>query len=113
MSIHRCTSRRPAALSAIVLIVALVSGQQARAQLSLLDPLTSTTQQLLSPLDPLLGSVTGLVAKLSGDLQALLGGAPDQPVAVIVQTYNPPRLERAHSPAAPGRAAQDDVLGHP
>ena len=90
MTYHRRTFRKPAALSVIVLILSLVTGAQARAQLSLLGSLTSTTQQLLSPLDPLLGAVTGLVAKLSGDLGALLGGPADQPVAVIVQTYNPP-----------------------
>ena len=80
MTYHRRTFRKPAALSVIVLILSLVTGAQARAQLSLLGSLTSTTQQLLSPLDPLLGAVTGLVAKLSGDLGALLGGPADQPV---------------------------------
>ena len=67
------------------------------ASAALLDSLVSTTQEVLQPAqsatDSLLGQdglVGGLVAKLSGDLQTLVGGPADQPVMVIVQTYNAP-----------------------
>ncbi len=71
--------------------MAFCFSQQAEAQLSsLLNPLQSTTQSLLTPLDPLVAAVTGLVGKLSGDVQAILGGPADLKVGVIVQTYAPP-----------------------
>lgn len=88
MAIHRRLSRRPAAVSVLALLLALVLGQPASP--SLLDPLLSTTEQILSPLDPLLGTLTGVLGKLSGDLQTLLDGPADLKVPVIVQTYNPP-----------------------
>ncbi len=90
MTPRRRTLSKPTAASAIALILALLFSQPAQAQLALLDPLTTTTQQLLSPVDPLLGSVTGLLAKLSGDLTTLVSGPPDQQVGVIVQTYSAP-----------------------
>jgi serine protease AprX len=95
MTKNRQKSRRPSAAIVIVMVFTIFVGPQAQA--SLLGSLVSGTEQLLSPLepitDPLLGSnglVTGLVGKLSGDLQALLGGPVDLPVRVIVQTYVSP-----------------------
>jgi serine protease AprX len=87
-------SRTSTRLTVFALVVTLLTGQPAHAELALLDPLLTTTGELLAPLtDPLLGSdglVTGLVGKLSGDLQTILGGPADLPVRVIVQTYTAP-----------------------
>src|SRR5262249_40817822 len=47
-------------------------------------------QSLLTPLDPVVAVVTGLTGKLSGDLQAILGGPADLKVGVVVQTYSAP-----------------------
>ncbi|MGH9750890.1 MAG: S8 family peptidase [Candidatus Polarisedimenticolia bacterium] len=74
----------------MVLLLALFTGPQAGAQLGLLDPLLSTVEQLLSPLDPLVSSLLQFVGKLSGELLGVLEGPADLPVPVIVQTYSPP-----------------------
>jgi serine protease AprX len=79
---------KPAVFRVIALIVTLLFGQPAQA--GLLDPLLDTTQQLLSPLDPLLSGVTGILGKLSGDLLAILDGPADEQIPVVVQTYSAP-----------------------
>ncbi|TMQ52008.1 MAG: peptidase S8 [Candidatus Eisenbacteria bacterium] len=87
MAINRPRFRRPATASVIAMVLTILLGPQAQAQLSLLDSLVSTTEQVLSPLTAL---TNPLIGKLTGDLQGLLGGPADQPVRVIVQTYAPP-----------------------
>jgi len=86
MTFTRSRSSKPAAASIIALIVALLFGPPAQA--ALLDSLLGTTQQILSPLDPLLSTVTGVVGKLSGDLLGILDGPPDEQVPVIVQVFD-------------------------
>ena len=92
---HRRLRPKPSVAAVLSAVLTILFSQPASA--ALLDALVSTTQQVLQPVqsltDPLLGQdglVGGLVGKLSGDLQALVGGPADQPVAVIVQTYNAP-----------------------
>src|SRR5207249_1265705 len=87
MAINRPRFRRPATASVIAMVLTILLGPQAQAQLSLLDSLASTTEQVLSALTAL---TNPLIGKLTGDLQGLLGGPADQPVRVIVQTYAPP-----------------------
>src|SRR5213593_998515 len=88
---RRRTSRRPASAGVIALIVLLLFSQQARAQLGLLDPLLSTTTQVVTgTLTTATGLVGGILRKLSGDLQDIVGGPADASVRVIVQTVTPP-----------------------
>src|SRR5260221_4908316 len=80
--------KKPAAASVAVVVFLFRSGPPVQAGLldSLLSPLAPLT-------DPLIGSnglVTGLVGKLSEDLQTIAGGPATQPVQVIVQTLTSP-----------------------
>jgi serine protease AprX len=81
---HR-VRKKPAAASIASVVVMLLLGSPTQA--GLLDSLLSPLQPLT---DPLIGSVTGLLGKLTDDLQAIAGGPADQQVQVIVQTYTPP-----------------------
>ena len=91
MRTGRCASKKPPVVSVIFLVVLLGFGQQAEAQLSLLNSLVSTTTNVVSgTLSAATGLVGGLLDKLSGDLQVIVGGPAGQQVQVIVQTTTAP-----------------------
>jgi len=84
---HRVRKKPAVASIAFVLVMFLLAPP---AQAGLLDSLLSTVSSVTDPLIGSDGLLTGLIGKLSEDLQAVAGGPAGQQVQVIVQTYAPP-----------------------